>query len=435
MIQQSVFPFKLEVTKERLTAHGGLALLAEFNHGAGLRELTDRFLPRPGSNREYMPSTFVDTLVLMLQAGGRSLEDIRELKYEQELMKLLCNDTVPDPDTVGDWLRRMGSGAGLKGPARVREILNHRLIRRDGVEEYTLDVDATGITCDKDEAFFTYKGNKGYMPMLGFLYESGLCIYDEFREGNVSPGSGVRGFYRECRARMPEGKRIGRYRADSASCQAALINELDEDGVVYAITAVQDVAVKAEIAAIAQGEWKEPEGGCGFEVAETVHTMTKTSKAFRLVVKRWRPVQEGLFEEGRYFYHAVATNWSCEDKDAWGVFVWHNERGQAENFLKEVKIGFGMERMPCGQSYANAVFFRVGVIAYNLFAGFKRLSCPESWSRHTIATLRWKLVQVAGRIVRHAGRVVLKLAVEVEKLELFRGIRRRAYELSLCPDG
>ena len=39
MIQQTIFPFKIETTKERLTAHGGLALMAEFNHGVGLREL------------------------------------------------------------------------------------------------------------------------------------------------------------------------------------------------------------------------------------------------------------------------------------------------------------------------------------------------------------------------------------------------------------
>ena len=65
-----------------------------------------------------------------------------------------------------------------------------------------------------------------------------------------------------------------------------------------------------------------------------------------------------------------------------------------------------MERMPCGQTHANAVFFRIGVLAYNLFIGFKRLSCPESWVNQTIATFRWKMVQVAGRIVKHAGETV-----------------------------
>ena len=84
---------------------------------------------------------------------------------------------------------------------------------------------------------------------------------------------------------------------------------------------------------------------------------------------------------------------------------------------------------------ANAVFFRAGVIAYNLFIGFKRLSCPESWLKQTIATFRWKVVQVPGRIVKHAGEMVLKLMIDLEKLELFRKIRGKSFELSLCPDG
>jgi hypothetical protein len=70
MIQQTIFPFKIEITREKLTARGGLALMAEYNHGIGLRELTDRYLPEPGSNRGFKPSVFVDTLVLMLQGGA-----------------------------------------------------------------------------------------------------------------------------------------------------------------------------------------------------------------------------------------------------------------------------------------------------------------------------------------------------------------------------
>jgi hypothetical protein len=70
---QTVLPFKLERTDETLTAHGGLALLAECNHGLGICGLTDRYLPGPGSNRGYAPSVFVDRLIPMLPAGGRSL--------------------------------------------------------------------------------------------------------------------------------------------------------------------------------------------------------------------------------------------------------------------------------------------------------------------------------------------------------------------------
>ena len=440
MIQQTVFPFKIETTRERLTAHGGLALMAEFNHGIGLRELADRYLPPPGSNRGFDPSVMVDSLVLMLQGGGRSLEDLRELKSEEGLMKLLGRDEIPEPDTVGDWLRRMGDSKrrypGLKGLDRVRDEINRRILKRDGIKEYTLDADATEIIGEKADALFTYNGNKGYMPMLGFLYETPVCLLDEFREGNVAPAYGQKAFYLGCKRRMPAGKGIRYYRSDSASYQAGLFNQLEEDGVKYAITADQDKAVKLVIALIAEEDWEEPVRGCGYEIAETVHCMNETKRAFRLVVKRWVRRQGELFEKGGpYFYHVVATNWSEEDKDTQEVLAWHNQRGQAENFNKEVKIGFGMERMPCGQTYANAVFFRIGVLAYNLFIGFKRLSCPESWMKQTIATFRWKMVQVAGRIVRHAGETILRLMVDLEKLELFKGVRKKSFELSLYQDG
>ncbi len=108
MIRQTVFGFKLEKTSEELTAHAGIALLAEYNRGMGLRELADHHMPEPGSNRGYQRSAFVDSLVLMLQAGGRRLEDMRELRQETPLIRLVDREKITDPDTIGDWLRRMG---------------------------------------------------------------------------------------------------------------------------------------------------------------------------------------------------------------------------------------------------------------------------------------------------------------------------------------
>jgi hypothetical protein len=240
----------------------------------------------------------------------------------------------------------------------VGDKINERLLRRDGIKEYTLDAGATEIVGEKADALFTYNGNKGYMPMVGFLYETSVCLLDEFREGNVSPAFGQKEFYLRCKQWMPCGKRIGYYRGDSASYQAGLLNQLQEDGVTYGITVDQDRAVKLAIASIPGGDWKEPVEGCGYELAETVHCMNETKRAFRLVVKRKRSRQGELFaKEGQYFYHAVASNWP-EEENTEEVLKWHNRRGQAENFNKELKIGLGMEWMPCRQSYANAVFFR-----------------------------------------------------------------------------
>ena len=374
----------------------------------------------------------------MLQAGGRSLEDLRELRREAGLMRLLDRTALPDPATLGDWRRRMGAPqtehAGLVGLGPVRDALNARLLRRDGHTTYTWDAAATLVVGEKRDAHWSYLGERGYLPMLGFVVETPVALVDEFREGNGSPGAGQLEFYRQCRTRMPVGKRLARYRADSASYQAARINELETDHGRWAITADQDVAGKAVIAGLQPAAWQEPEKGCGYQMAEAVPTMTQTKAAFRLSIKREERPQPDLFDEATtpYAYHVVASHWPQEEKTAHAVLIWHNQRGQAENFHKELKTGLGLEPLPCGASGAHAVFFRSGVLADNLFIGFKRLACPTAWASQTIATVRWKLVQVAGRILRHAGRVVLRLVLEVEALACWHTIRQRCWALGVA---
>jgi hypothetical protein len=74
------------------------------------------------------------------------------------------------------------------------------------------------------------------------------------------------------------------------------------------------------------------------------------------------------------------------------------------------------------------VFFRLGVLAYNLCQGFKHWALKKEWRQHQVQTLRWRLYQIAGKVVRHAGRVVLKVRENV--LELFEHIRAQCWQLA-----
>ena len=185
----------------------------------------------------------------------------------------------------------------------------------------------------------------------GFLFDTPVCLVDEFREGNVCRGPGssraTGSVGRGC-----QGKRLPRYPADSAAYQADVINELETDQVRGAVTAEQDVAVNAVIRGIAAADWQEPVPGCGCQLAEAVYTMTHTQTAFRLIIKRKERRQPDLFEAATVpdAYHVVASNWPEEEKTASEVRIWHNQRGQAENFKKELKTGWGMEQRPCGDS-------------------------------------------------------------------------------------
>jgi len=425
MIPQTVLPFKLEVTRDTITPHAGSALLGEFCVGLDLLRVVNRCLPEPGSGAGYQASEYVFPLVLMLAGGGRSLEDLREIRSDEGLKELLQLERVPSSDAAGDWLRRMGEGNGLDGLAKANRRFLKRGLKTDGIKKYTLDIDATAIAAQKEAAAMTYKGYTGYMPMVGNLAENGLTVGDEFREGNESPGSRNLEFIKYCMVQMPRGKRIKALRADAASYQAKIFNFCDEKGMEFAIGADLDEAVVRAIKSLPETQWRPYRGG---HIVETVHCMNETKSAFRLIVVR-RPYQGTLFgqeENLKLRYTAIASN---RQESAEEVMGWYHQRGEcSENRIKELKIGFGMERMPCGQSEANAMFFRIGVIAYNICRLFMFKTLAAGWHRHQVQTLRWRLFQTAGKVVDHANRVYLKVSRRL--CTLFDEIRLRIWEFA-----
>jgi hypothetical protein len=424
MIRQTVLAFKIEKTEDTITPHGGLALLGEFIIGTGLLQTIDTHVPKPGSSVGYDPSEYLFPLILMLNGGGRSLEDVRVIRTDEGLREILHIERMPSSDAVGDWLRRMGGNGGREGLEKVGQTLLQQGIKNDGTEAYTLDIDATGIEAEKKSAAMTYKGYVGYMPIVGHLAENGLVIGDEFREGNAAPASRNLEFIKHCITQMPEGKRIGYVRADSAAYQAEIINFCEKEGIRFAIGADLDSAVVEAIEHIPEAGWKKYQTG---SIAETVHCMDKTKKAFRLIVIK-RPYQQNLFtaEDVHIKYKVIATN---RGEDAEDVVGWYNQRGEhSENRIKDLKIGFGMERMPCGQFEANAVFFRIGVLAYNLFRLFLLKVLDRSWHKHQVQTIRWRLYHIAGKIVYHSNAISLKLHRRF--YILFNEVRLRIWEFA-----
>jgi hypothetical protein len=360
----------------------------------------------------------------MLNGGGRRLEDLRQIRQDRGLREVLGIERMPSSDATGDWLRRSGVNGGLEGLGKVNCKALKRGIKYDGIKGYTLDIDATGIEAQKQSARMTYKGYLGYMPIVGHLAENGLILGDEFRQGNDSPGARNLDFIKYCEEQLPKGKRIRALRADSAAYQAEVINHCRDHGMEFAIGADLDEAVVRQINGLGSSDWRSYQNGF---IAETVHCMNKTKEAFRLVVIR-RPYQSKLYGEAEVSerFTAIATSLAGSAEE---VVQWYNQRGEcSENRIKELKIGFGMERMPCGQFEANAVFFRIGVLAYNVGRLFVLKTLDKSWHRHQVQTLRWRLYETAGKIVFHGRDVWLKVKRHLRRL--FSGIRSNSWQFA-----
>ncbi len=90
-----------------------------------------------------------------------------------------------------------------------------------------------------------------------------------------------------------------------------------------------------------------------------------------------------------------------------------------------------MGSMPSGEFVGNAVWFGIGVLSYNLFIAQKLFTLPEGWQSKTIKSVRWLLVEVAGKWIEHGRQVILKLSTSKKKFNIYLQMRQRIYALSL----
>ena len=222
----NILTHKLATTNDQLTSRGGLVAIAQVMESINLSERIDKYFPHPKSNRGFKPSTFIETLILMQHEGGFHLDDVRYIQDDEALRTLLGLDKIPQPSSLGNWLRRLGNDCqSFSAWTQVNKaILKAALHRRKGI---TLDIDATEVVANKADAQWTYKKNKGYMPMVGHIAEIGQIVACDFRSGNASPAKENLEFIQQCEHSLPDGCFVQSLRIDAAGYQKKIIEYCD----------------------------------------------------------------------------------------------------------------------------------------------------------------------------------------------------------------
>ncbi|HID45115.1 MAG TPA: hypothetical protein EYP34_05115, partial [Chromatiaceae bacterium] len=219
-----------------------------FNGLLGLAERIDQHFPQPNSNRGFRPSEFIKTFILMQHEGSFHLDDIRHIQDDEALRSALNLNRLPKATTLGDWLRRMGSQPQIRDAwVKVNQaLLLSALHRRKNV---TLDIDATEMVAHKADAQWTYNKNRGFMPMVGHIAETGQVVAVDFRSGNVPPAQDNLALIHQCKQSLPEGCSLNALRIDAAGYQTKIIQYCDNEGIEYAIRAKASTAMRAQIEA------------------------------------------------------------------------------------------------------------------------------------------------------------------------------------------
>ena len=112
------------------------------------------------------------------------------------------------------------------------------------------------------------------------------------------------------------------------------------------------------------------------------------------------------------------------------VVRFYNQRGTAEQWIKEGKAATHWTRLACHRFRANEVRLLLGVIAYNLGNLLRRLVLPVAIQSWSLTRLQQRLFKTGGRLIRHARYFVLQLAESYLTPTLFRQILGRIERLA-----
>ena len=268
--------------------------------------------------------------------------------------------------------------------------------------------------------------------MVAVWAEADLVVADEFRDGNVPARQAPLTCAQMAFAALPQTITERYFRGDSACHEKELIRWLKdperarEPGgrIGFAVSAVQSQELVAALAQVADKEWKTfaTEGDGTLRQWAEVDFVPgeagekKDSQPLRYVGLRLLKPQGSLFADGSdRHHHAVLTNL---DWNGARLLNWHREKaGTVEHVHDEVKNALGGGHMPSQHFAANAAWFKVALLAYNLASAIKGLCFSPEERTARFKKYRLLLVHLAGRMSRFQCKLRLRFCANVQAIK------------------
>lgn len=373
---------------------------------------------------------------------------------EQERYRCSCKAFIP---ASNDYLRGFGQvSRDMAGFAQ----------EQAPQETATLDMDATLVETNKSGAFFCYKSFKSYQPLNVWWAEHELVLHTEFRDGNVPAGYEQLRVLQEALGLLPEGVKKVRLRSDTAGYQHGLLRycEMKENErfgrIEFAIGCSVTPEFKRSVSEVAQEDWrpvyKEVDGKLektDREWAEVCFVPnaighSKKGPSYRYMATR-EVVRQALLpgleepwplpfpvvsmERCQYKVHGVVTNMDWEGSE---LINWLYRRcGKSEEAHAVMKDDLAGGKLPSGDFGENAAWWWIMILALNLNAIMKRFVLGKKWVPKRLKAIRFHLIHLPGRVVRHSRQLILNLSKGHPSFHIFIEARQRISRLLPAPAG
>ena len=244
--------------------------------------------------------------------------------------------------------------------------------------------------------------------------EQDLVRADQYGDGNVPAGMNTLAVARRAFEALPATVRERRFRGDSACYDEALLKYLVREHTQFTISADTSEPLR-KLCETSPVEWTLLEDrvhetvGVG-EVEFRPGDWPKQAQPLRYVVLEMAAKQRTLFGEP-VRYLAIVSNRGVELGPA-ELVRWHWEKAGTIEFVHDVsKNDLAARLPPSGKFGANAAWYRLTLLTYNVLTVLRRLALPERFREARPKRLRYEVFTVPAEIHSHARQLRARLGV------------------------
>jgi len=315
----------------------------------------------------------------------------------------------------------------------------------------TIDLDTTDVEVygrKKRGVAYNHQGQRVGRPHVASWAETEITLAADLGDGTDDPRATAPDLLRRALAALPERARAGRValRADAGYFAGQLARAAHDEKIAFAIGAKRIAPLWRLLAGIAGDDWHDATEMDSAQVAVAEYCPDWWPANTRLLIRRvlldpaqvspdprsrrrrtLHPDQRALpFPELAgagpiYAYSFILTNLDVSTPDkAVAAEHWYRHRTTVENLFRDSKHGAALRHLPSGYPQVNTAWMWGALLAASMAAWLHQLTAITAGQdilaghgvrggKAMIATLRWRLIAVPGRLVRHARHLILRL--------------------------
>ncbi|VJS38013.1 IS1380-Spn1 transposase [Streptococcus pneumoniae] len=416
--------YQLSFDGGHLTQYGGLIFFQELFSQLKLKERISKYLVTNDQRRycRYSDSDILVQFLFQLLTGYGTDYACKELSADAYFPKLLEGGQLASQPTLSRFLSRTDEETVHSLRCLNLELVEF-FLQFHQLNQLIVDIDSTHFTTYGKQEGVAYNAHyraHGYHPLYAFEGKTGYCFNAQLRPGNRYCSEEADSFI------TPVLERFNQllFRMDSGFATPKLYDLIEKTGQYYLIKLKKNTVLSR------LGDLSLP---CPQDEDLTILPHSAYSETL-YQAGSWshkrRVCQFSERKEGNLFYDVISLVTNMTSGTSQDQFQLYRGRGQAENFIKEMKEGFFGDKTDSSTLIKNEVRMMMSCIAYNLYLFLKHLAGGD-FQTLTIKRFRHLFLHVVGKCVRTGRKQLLKLSSLYAYSELFSALYSRIRKVNL----